>query len=84
LYNELLPRGLLNSPVGENGANLSGGQRQRLEIARALIRKADVLILDEATSSLDVPNETHIFDSLNQLNITTINHCTSTFYNSKI
>jgi len=72
LYNELLPRGLLNSPVGENGVNLSGGQRQRLEIARALIRKADVLILDEATSSLDVPNELHIFKSLSQLSITTI------------
>lgn len=72
LYDEFLPRGLLNSRVGENGANLSGGQRQRLEIARALIRKADVLILDEATSSLDVPNETHIFDSLSQLDVTTI------------
>lgn len=72
LYNELLPRGLLNSPVGENGVSLSGGQRQRLEIARALIRKADVLILDEATSALDVPNELHIFKSLSQLNITTI------------
>ena len=72
LYDEFLPRGLLNSRVGENGANLSGGQRQRLEIARALIRKTDVLILDEATSSLDVPNETHIFESLGQLNITTI------------
>lgn len=72
LYDEFLPRGLLNSRVGENGANLSGGQRQRLEIARALIRKTDVLILDEATSSLDVPNETHIFESLGQLKITTI------------
>jgi ATP-binding cassette, subfamily C, bacterial len=72
LYDELLPRGLLNSPVGENGENLSGGQRQRLEIARALIRKADVLILDEATSSLDVQNETHIFKNLSKLDITTI------------
>jgi ATP-binding cassette subfamily C protein len=72
LYQELLPRGLLNSPVSENGANLSGGQRQRLEIARALIRNADVLILDEATSSLDIPNETRIFNSINNLDITTI------------
>ncbi|MDF3033209.1 MAG: transporter related [Alphaproteobacteria bacterium] len=86
LYDELLPRGLLNSRVGENGANLSGGQRQRLEIARAVLRKADVLILDEATSSLDVPNETHIFDSLGQLDITTviIAHRLSTIQKSDI
>lgn len=84
LYNEFLPRGLLNSRVGENGTNLSGGQRQRLEIARAAIRKADLLILDEATSSLDVPNETHIFDTLSKLNITTliIAHRLSTIQNS--
>jgi|GEM_PF-240070 len=72
LYDELLPRGLLNSQVGENGINLSGGQRQRLEIARTLIRKADVLILDEATSALDIPNESRVYQSLGELDITTI------------
>jgi subfamily B ATP-binding cassette protein MsbA len=84
LYDELLPRGLLYCPVGENGATLSGGQRQRLEIARTILRKTDVLILDEATSSLDIPNESHIFESLSKLDITTviIAHRLSTIQNS--
>lgn len=84
LYDELLPRGLLYSPIGENGATLSGGQRQRLEIARTILRKTDVLILDEATSSLDIPNESHIFSSLGKLDITTIiiAHRLSTIQNS--
>lgn len=53
--------------IGENGATLSGGERQRLSIARAFLKDAPVIILDEISASLDVDNEKKIQDSLNKL-----------------
>ena len=53
--------------LGENGARLSGGERQRISIARALLKDAPVVLLDEATSSLDPENETLVQDALSRL-----------------
>jgi len=63
---EKLPDGF-NTKVGENGTELSGGERQRLSIARAFLKDAPILILDEISANLDVDNEKKIQDSLNKL-----------------
>ena len=53
--------------IGENVETLSGGERQRLSIARALLKNAPVILLDEATASLDVENETLIQEAISEL-----------------
>lgn len=53
--------------IGENGSELSGGERQRISIARAFLKDASIILLDEATASLDVDNETFIQESLSRL-----------------
>ena len=55
------------TPIGENGARLSGGERQRISIARALLKDAPIVLLDEATASLDVENETKVQGALSRL-----------------
>ena len=55
------------TPIGENGTKLSGGERQRISIARALLKKAPIVLLDEATASLDVENETKVQEALSRL-----------------
>lgn len=61
-----LPEGYA-TPIGENGAKLSGGERQRISIARALLKNAPIVLLDEATASLDVENETKVQGALSRL-----------------
>lgn len=63
---EKLPQGYA-TPIGENGAKLSGGERQRISIARALLKNAPIVLLDEATASLDVENETKVQSALSRL-----------------
>ena len=56
-----------DTEIGENGSNLSGGERQRISIARAFLKDAEIILLDEIAASLDVENEKYIQESLNKL-----------------
>lgn len=80
-----LPQGL-NTLIGDRGIRLSGGERQRLVLARAILRKPSILILDEATSSLDTENEAKIQEALDRLQgkltIIVIAHRLSTIRNA--
>ena len=68
-----MPQGY-DTMVGERGVKLSGGERQRVAIARAMLKNAPIIVLDEATSSLDSVSESHIQEALGELmkNKTTI------------
>lgn len=65
-FADKLPNGY-NTEIGENGCNLSGGERQHISIARAFLKNAPIILLDEATASLDVENETLIQTALSRL-----------------
>ena len=63
---EKMPQGI-DTIIGENGERLSGGERQRISIARAILKDAPIILMDEATASLDVENESLIQEALSEL-----------------
>ncbi len=75
---------IINDFIGENGKNLSGGQKQRLSIARALCKDAEIILLDEITSQLDIDNEKKVIDTIYELFknkiIIMISHNNKNFY----
>ena len=81
-----LPKGF-DTLIGENGIRLSGGEKQRISIARAMLKKSKIILLDEATSSLDAETETKIQSAINLLTkertTLVIAHRLSTIINSK-
>lgn len=77
LWNTLQKREGLETQIGERGGFLSGGQKQRLALARALLKDAPVLVLDEATSAMDGASENRVMENLRQLSQTRLILCAS-------